>query len=208
MSAFPDPASLSDHEMAQLMDAVAEVEGWLDLKLKTGRYSFGLAMELARHALSRASNVHAIYDEIGKLEGSDTRPTLTKREEPFRGEVLRGLWHKHHQQTCFLVRNLTLEAERTGVVRDALAPYIGRDVDEVAGEIAHALVIGMYGQRARESRVTGEWIVFEKVDGANYYLTLGSHNERDERTRTRVDKYRKVDDELAAARQGACSSRP
>ncbi len=41
----------SDEGVARLKDAVAEVRGWLDTKLRTGRYSFGFVLELAQHAI-------------------------------------------------------------------------------------------------------------------------------------------------------------
>ena len=34
-------------------------------------------------------------------------------------------------------------------------------------------------QKIREKTVTGEWIIFHKHNGLNYYLTLGSHLEDD-----------------------------
>jgi hypothetical protein len=37
---------------------VVEVRGWLGLKMRTGRYSFGLVLELARHLIARTYNVH------------------------------------------------------------------------------------------------------------------------------------------------------
>lgn len=198
LSILPDPAHLSEQDIAQLRHAVARVRGWLDLKMKTGRYSFGLVMELVDPA-DRLCSVHSIYDEIGKLEGTDSRPSLTKPAERFKSGTLRGLWHKHHHQANFLAKNLALELPRSDIVENAVAPYYGRTVDEVAGEIAHAVVVGAYEQRAREGRMTGEWIVFEKVDGVNYYLTLGYHKECNEAIKARVEAYRQVDDKLAAA---------
>ncbi len=190
----------SDKDVVRLKEAVADVRGWLDVKLRTGRYSFGFVLELAQHAMSRTYNVHTIYDEIGKLEGSDSRPSMTKPAASFtRSGPLKGLWHKHHSQARFIPTNLRLEIERPGVVQEALAPFIGRYVDEVAGEIAHAMVIGAYERRARDHRMTGEWIIFERESSGNYYLTLSTHEgETDEERRTRVEAYRTVDLELAA----------
>jgi hypothetical protein len=38
----------------------------------------GWFWKLARHLIARTYNVHTIYDEIGILEGSDNRRSLTK----------------------------------------------------------------------------------------------------------------------------------
>jgi hypothetical protein len=34
-----------------------------------------------------------------------------------------------------------------------------------------------YSDRARNSKLTGEWIIFAKHDDRNYYLTLGVHGD-------------------------------
>ncbi len=88
---------------------------------------------------------------------------------------------------------------RPGVVEKALSPFIGRYVGEAAREIAHAMVIGACERRARDHRMTGEWIIFEREPSGNYYLTLSMHEgETDEDRRARVEVYRTVDLELAA----------
>lgn len=204
MSIGGNGLSVPEHELARFRYTVADVRDWLDLKTKTGRCSFGFVLELALHRINRGYNVHTILDEIGRLEGTVTRPSLTKSAGPFTGDVLRGLWHKHHHQTYFLAKNLILEMQRPDTIRNVIAPYLGRCVHEVAGEIAYATTIGAYQQRAqlscnkqREqySRITGQWIVFEKVNGANYYLTLGCHGE-DKKIKAKVDAYRQFDSDL------------
>ena len=195
----------SAEELAKLKEAAHDVREWLDLKLTTGRYSFGFVLELARHQIARSYDVHTIYDEIGILEGSDPRRSLTKPAAPFEKKVLTGLWHKHHHQAGFLPRNLSLEMSRPGTMRDALAPYFGRYIDEVAGEIAHIMTIAAYEQRSGDQRMTGEWIIYEPSTTGNYYLTLSTHEgETDEHRRARVEAYREVDTRPAAeARQQA-----
>ncbi len=72
-------------------------------------------------------------------------------------------------------------------------------MDKVAGEIAHAMTIAAYEQRARDHRITGQWIIFEQEPSGNYYLTLSTHDgETDEDRKARVEAYRIVDLELAA----------
>jgi len=180
---------------AKLNEALAEVRGWLNLKRRSGKYAHGFLVELSFHAVARSYNVHAIYDEIGKLEGRDTRPSRTKKFRQMR-PPLRGLWHKHHFQARFIPQNLIDETER--MVKDGrwekmFAPHYGKDVDEFADQIAHEMVIGAYERRARDHRMTGEFIVYEpQSDGSNYYLTLGSHRDYDA-IRTRVDTYKQFD---------------
>lgn len=173
--------------------ALRDVRDWLDLKMRTGRYASGFAAELAAHMMSRHYSVHAIYDEIGILEGADARPSTTKPATPFVRPPLVGLWHKHHHQAQFLPKNLLQELYRPGTVEAACAPHLGRTVEEAAGAIAYELVIGAYTRRAAESRVTGEFIVYApQPDGSNLYLTLGSHGDY-AAIRSRVDAYKAFD---------------
>lgn len=73
------------------------------------------------------------------------------------------------------------------------APHYGKYVHEFADQITHEMVIGAYERRARDRRITGEFIVYEpQPDGSNYYLTLGSHGEYDA-IRARVDTYKEFD---------------
>lgn len=173
--------------------AMDDVRGWLDLKMRTGRYSLGIVVEIALHLVTRSYDAHAIYDEIGKLEGRDTRPSATKPATPFLRPPLVGLWHKHHAQARFMPMNLKNEILRPGVLNSVLAPHVGRHIDEVAHEIAYSIVYEVYPRRAAEGRETGEFIVYEVLpDGSHYYLALGSHGEW-AKIRERVDAYKLVD---------------
>jgi hypothetical protein len=168
-----------------------EVEGWLELKLTSGRCSGFLVDELAHHMLKRTLDVFAIYDEIGGLEGAPfTHPRSTKPASAFRGKVLKGLWHKHYSTPAFLVRNLLnhwtpdrLTALASEVAADETIP-----TDKRGNFLAHRLVLGGHEERHRQGRVTGEWIVFVKGPSANTYLTLAGHSETDEAIRARADQ--------------------
>jgi hypothetical protein len=189
------------HQPISPGEAVREVRGWLDIKMRTGHYSFGLAVELAHHLIGRVYDVHNIYDEIGILEGGDIRPSSTKAAEQFKRPPLLGLWHKHHFQARFIPKNLRLEMMKEAAIETMLARCHGRNLDELAGQVAHEVVMGGFTRRAGEHRLTGEFIVYEhRADGSNYYLTLGAHGEYDE-IRKRVDAYRQTDRE-----QGHCFS--
>ncbi len=164
--------------------------------MRTGKYSVGLVVELAHHFIGRGYNVHAIYDEIGRLEGIDRRPSITKAAKEFKRPPLIGLWHKHHNQACFIPNNLMLELMKDGTSEEVLAPYYGRFVGEVAGQIAYDLVMKPFDRRTSDHRMTGEFIVYERPEnGSNYYLTLGSHDKYDE-IRRRVDAYKQIDREI------------
>jgi hypothetical protein len=182
--------------IAKLKEAAEDVQEVLAIKRRNGRYALGFIVELAHHQVTRTYHVHNIHDEIGKLEGTDTTPSITKPEEPFDRAPLIGLWHKHHFQAQFLPMNLRLETSRMakdGSWEEIFAPHYGRYMHEVAGQIVHQMVHGAYSRRAADHRMTGEFIVFERrEDGSNYYLTLGQHGEYDA-IRARVEEYKLIE---------------
>ena len=174
---------------------LAEVRRWLNVKRSNGRYAHAFLVELAMNAVNQVVNVHAVYDEIGKLEGKDLRPGMTKGPRQMR-PPLRGLWHKHYFEPRFMPRNLSDETDR--MVKDGrweamFAPHYGKYVHEFVDEITHKMVFAAYERRAQDRKMTGEFIVYEKQgDGSHYYLTLGKHGEWDA-IRARVDEYKKFD---------------
>lgn len=179
----------------KLNEALTEIHSWLNLKRRNGRYAHGFVVELAINSANRRVHIHAIYDEIGKLEGTDITPSMTKKPRQMR-PPLRGLWHKHYFQPSFLPRNLIDETEqmdKDGRWEAMFAPHYGKYLHEFIDQILHKAVIGAYERRARDQRITGEFIVYERqADGSNYYLTLGKHGEWDA-IRARVNEYKKFD---------------
>lgn len=49
--------------------------------------------------------------------------------------------------------------------------------DLAAGEIVHRLVLTGIDDRAGSGRITGDWIVYGKHEGLNYYLALATHEQ-------------------------------
>lgn len=82
---------------------------------------------------------------------------------------------------------------RDGRCEKIFAPHYGKYVDEVVGQLTHEIVTVAYERRAKDRRITGEFIVYEpQPDGSNYYLTLGAHGDWNG-IRNRVDQYKKFD---------------
>jgi hypothetical protein len=121
--------------------------------------------------------------EIEALEKGETtgsKPPIQNRHPP-----LKGLWHKHYMQpdVASLAKNVQHGLKQFGI------PYLQQKVRQAkeAGElhyftvedvapIANDAVRGNW-QRLRDAeRLTGEWIVFAKHQGFNYYLTLATHD--------------------------------
>lgn len=198
VGAFVVPGGQSQAKLercTQLNRALTEARTCLKHKLLNGRCAHGLLIELATATAARLPNVQAVYHEIGKLEGTDALPGNTKGPSKMR-PPLRGLWHKHYFHPGFMAHNLANELDRMakdGRGETIFSPHYGKDLGEVADQILHQIIIGGYEQRARDRKITGEFIVYEKLkDGSNYYLTLGVHGDWDE-IRARVDFYRQFD---------------
>lgn len=180
---------------AKLNIALAEVRQWLEVKRRNGRYAHGFLVELALNSLDRSFDIHGVYDEIGILEGTDSRVSLTKKPRKMRSP-LHDLWHKHYFQASFIPRNLSDEAEKMskdGRWESIFSAHYGKYLHEVIDQISHEIIDKAYECRARDHRITGEFIVYKRqTDGSNYYLTIGKHGEWDA-IRVRVDTYEKFD---------------
>lgn len=183
--------------VSKLNENLTQVRSWLSVKRGNGKFSHCFIAELATNSLSRYFHIHAIYDEIGILERTDPRPSMTKKARQMQGS-LRGLWHKHYFDPHFMVRNMTLEVEKMmgdGRWEKIFSPHYGKYIHEIANEISHEMTIGAFQKRAHDHRVTGEFIVYEpQEDGSNYYITLGRHGEWDQ-IEKRVKEYKLFDGE-------------
>lgn len=126
-----------------------------------------------------------VIEEIRALEGG--RASLqTKVESQFKGKHLKGLWHKHFMPALpsVMAHNIMNHLGKNGtrrIVEEVLNPEKGPVVTkEMLDELSHRIVIESMEVRASQEKLTGEWIVFAKENGANYYLGIWSHNAGDE----------------------------
>ncbi len=127
-----------------------------------------------------------IIAEVQGLEGS--APLVgTKPTSQFERPTLQGLWKKH-----YLVAGKASMAEniRRGwgrkqrvlrqIIKESYNPMTAHLPPEtVPKNIANAAITDTYAERSREQRLTGEWIVYAKCGGQNYYLCLARHGEGD-----------------------------
>jgi hypothetical protein len=147
-------------------------------------------------ALAATTNGNAAYRIAREIHGLETgSPSMTKEETQFTGTPLRGLWHKHYLPDGIGAFAINL---RNGLKKDGLPLLDGllREVtesekecyvSEVAGLIAHDAVVGNWERRTGAKQVTGEWIVFARREGQNYYLCLGTHKAGDSVIRHQID---------------------
>jgi hypothetical protein len=207
---------------AEIDAAAKDMREWLQLKMTTGACSAGLIYQLAGHYCRIPQSfgkrvllvdVHAVLDQIGKLEKAPfARAAPTKPAEAFTAGPLKGLLHKHWFQASFLATNLLNETEKHGemLIRKHLNAELGRDqwigatiTEKLTGGLAHAMVDGALSHRSgiiggKQSRLTGEWIVFVKTGRRNIYLTLAGHDETNEAVLSRWSLAPKEFPELAS----------
>ncbi|WP_297369420.1 hypothetical protein [Acidocella sp.] len=177
----------------------ARVQELLSSKLTTGSYSFGFALELTYDFVISQQYLFQVLDEISGLE-SGIPHIGTKAPIPFKHPPLRGLYHKHFFTPAFMGVNLLNEMKRQNTVGNLLAPHVGKVFDEaIAKSLCRELVVGNFEKRSQRGALTGEWIIFDQINGANYYLTLSTHNELDYQAFERIQRYRQVDCELRGA---------
>lgn len=168
--------------------ARSEIDDWLDLKLKNGKCSSLLRDELAEALRHRTTSVHAIFDEIGQLDGSDPPRNLGTQPARAFDRELQGLMHKHYKHSSL-----------TSLARNQMNHWRSKDnqskLNEIKAEfaqggdtrkIAQRLVISAHEKRHAANQVTGEWIVYATLAGVNYYLTLATHKELKAERKERV----------------------
>jgi hypothetical protein len=154
--------------------------------LISGRYSWLFVFHLMMGEQRGISNPHMIIDEIKNLEGiSHQRKQRTKPASEFKGAYLKGLWHKHfffaHPSVLANnIKNHLAGGKLKKLVEEVFNPDVSPIVTkEMVGELSHRIVHESLKDRGATSNLTGEWIIFAKHQGRNYYLCLASHIEED-----------------------------
>lgn len=164
------------------LDEFASMYG-LD-RLIPGRYSSQFIFDLFFHEQTSGVDPDQVLDEIRHLEGM--RPSRqTKPATEFTGPHLKGLWHKHFMPALPSVigHNIVNSLGKNGlakIVDEAINANGADDRKALISKIAHQVVIGSMEDRAAADKLTGEWIIFAKDNGQNYYLHICTHESGDE----------------------------
>lgn len=148
-----------------------------------GRISGQLAIDLyVGNFLKGDIDAGRVMQEIHALEGH--RKSTTKKPTKFRKPPLKGLWHKHHLELGIhsLAQNILHESNRLEFRPSLeLLEFCNSDATEerkaevIAASYAHAFAHETYKKRVERKAMTGEWIIYAKYEGLNYYLCLGEH---------------------------------
>jgi hypothetical protein len=123
-----------------------------------------------------------VLNSIANLEAGEP-PSGIKPATQFKKLPLKGIWHKHYFSAVFLVNNIILALGKDGaeklvdeVMGQSNSPVITR---EMINDLTHRVVVGSFENRQADGKVTGEWLLFTKHGGKNYYLDLNTHGAGD-----------------------------
>ena len=168
-----EPSSVTS---AQLQDFAAHIG--LE-RVCPNRYSYLLALDIFIEFHHGTLSPEEVVREIGFLE-TDPNKSRTKPAEQFERKPLQGLWHKHYFTAAHVAQNLLNQlAGKKGLMRmlNRICPPDRREVftEEMADETTFSTTQGPIFERLNANELTGEWIVFTKHGGGNYYLCLAKH---------------------------------
>lgn len=148
-----------------------------------GRWSWLFAMQLLLHERQNGVDPSLVVAELQALEGQ-IRTVATKPATQFSHLPLKGLWHKHFFSAHFVPHNLVMQHSRgrlEKLVERVLDPEKHSVVTpELLDQLTYEIVHGALEQREADNSLTGEWIVFAKHEGQNYYLSIALHNSGDQ----------------------------
>lgn len=155
----------------------------------SARVSIALVCRLIR--LRGVISDYDIIDEINALEGVG-RPTNTKKDEGFKSKQLGRFRHKHFSSPRHTWHNIgdawgfnipedTRETAKRfqafgALVEECWTKHQG-DPHKTSLEALHRFAIEGLTKRSAAKEMTGDWIVFARYQGLNYYLDLAKHDE-------------------------------
>ena len=167
------------------------LDEWLALKrgiLRDRSYAHRVSLGLATRLLE-VQDEYGEYDcvlrELDYLEDIRSHSN-TKQPKQFRKAPLHPFWHKHFAATKHMLPNIGIHwgvafgnngNRRLNCMIGEIAKTDGDNPDIWPGKLAHQFVIDAWKTRASSHALTGDWIVYAKYNGFNYYLDLATHAE-------------------------------
>jgi hypothetical protein len=162
-------------------------------RLDLTRISTVLLSQAYSFEVNRIFDTFDLTQPMKVLEGvssSDATPPA----DQFRHAPLTGLYKKHFSSARFLPTNLlnflrSKEGNRhfNKAWGEAARASGSQYIDEIfLKHLSHHMVVDPVEIRSISNGMTGEWVVFHKYQGANYYLTFAFHTE------TNDDIYKRI----------------
>jgi hypothetical protein len=111
--------------------------------------------------------------------------TTMKKAEQFKGDVLGRFWHQHFWCENSLLVNMFKE---TGLLDESNGQKFlslfhrlaNRKLRGGLESLPGHLTIGALKSRSDRQGLTGEWIIFAKHKGKNYYIDIAMHKEAED----------------------------
>ena len=155
-------------------------------QLDLSRISNLLVRQLYHAYLNRLFSIFGVLDEIRFLEGLKST-TMTKEAEKFNRSPLDRFWHKHFFDAKFISRNLINylhSNDGKNKIEDLFRKFKEEGSEYLEekeiGILAHELTFSAFQERIDQDSGTGEWLIFSKHKGRNYYLIIESHSKTHE----------------------------
>lgn len=169
--------------------------------LDLSRISTVLLAQSYSYEINRVFDTFDLTHPIKVLEGLSSSDS-TGRAERFNHPPLTGLYKKHFTSPRFLVKNqLNFLRSKQGEhhfnnVWDEAAKISGSHyIDNTFTKyLTHHMVHDPIAIKSASKKMTGEWVVFHKLDGVNYYLTIAFHGETNDKIYKRVALACEFDD--------------
>lgn len=176
--------SIGDRERTISSDELGRFADLLQLpRIAPDRCSQLLVAELLLWNEIHGHEPFQVARQIEALENGGAESS-TKEATEFKHPPLKGLWHKHFFDAHFVAKNLLNHWSGNKMKRmleEVCEPEKGGlFTEEMANEVIHRTVQGALDQRTQDNQLTGEWIVFAKHEGENYYLCLARHTDGDD----------------------------
>lgn len=172
-------------------------------KIAPGRYSKLFVFKLLLYTQFQGVEADFIIEELKALEGLPNRAVNTKPATQFTRLPLKGLWHQHFFDARFVAQNLLTHMQSKEFKHELqriFDPTKSKTITEkMIEELAHAASEGGLEERENQGKLTGEWIVFAKHRGQNYYLTLDIHTAGDQKIHDEISSMAYVEFPFLAA---------
>ncbi len=152
--------------------------------LDTSRISQFLKIQLtafSKHGPYCSANLTGVIQGLEGVEGHHT-----PRTDAFRHTPLKGLWKAHFYDPLFMGRNIFNHWEIHSPKKKTFERLVQKIQQEESlhpsklgwqGRLAHAFLVDGLDERSKQPKgLTGEWIIYAKHQGQNYYLCASKHS--------------------------------
>lgn len=153
-------------------------------------------VDLMCHEKVHGINLFQVFQSLKDEENGSSDSGLKKATQ-FKRRPLKGLWHRHYLSGRFILHNVRNEnsTKKLHAIMSKITEGIDlstlNDVErwKLSGEIAYGVVSKPFEKRRERQSLTGEWIVFAKYNGENYYLCLATHSQGDENIFKKINEF-------------------